>query len=114
MDVSQFAADARRQLEHGERVAQRRFRLFHGGLLVGGARLVLEADDVGAGHLKFHRDAVALDGDVQLAVAVLVRPQLAVLLGDGRNTRREDGGDEKIGSAHNTFPSGLDRLTAPH
>ena len=48
---------------------------------------VLEADDVHAGHLQLHGDALVLDGDVQRAVAVHVRAELAVLLlGAGRRS----------------------------
>ena len=50
---------------------------------------MLEADDVHAGHLELHGDALVLDGDVERAVAVHVRAELAVLfLGAGRGRQQ--------------------------
>ncbi len=83
------AAGVRRQREHAERLLQVGLGLVDYRLLVIGRCRMLEADDVHAGHLQLHGNALVLDSDVQRAVAVHVRAEFAVLFLGTRGGRQQ-------------------------
>ena len=82
--LDQLAARRLGEDEQLARLLQRRHGPFDGGLVLGGGGGMLEAHDVGAGRLQLHHQLIALDRDVEHRSAVLVRAELAGLVGMGR------------------------------
>ena len=102
--VRHLAAGGGRDLEQRQRSGQRGRAFLDRRLLIGTFGRVLEADDVHARHLERHGYLVALDGDVERAVAVNVRAELAMLLGESgasEKCRCDERGDCEF---HETMP----------
>src|SRR5262249_62125760 len=63
--LNHLASGGHRHLEQRQRTAELIGCLLDGRLLVARRGSMLEADDVHAGCFELHRDAIALDGDVE-------------------------------------------------
>src|SRR5205814_2241363 len=73
-----------RDAEQAQRILEHTHRGSDGGALRVGRRRELEADDVVARRVQFHRQVLALDGDGEVPHAVNVRRQLANVKDSGR------------------------------
>ena len=76
--------------EQAQRILEHTHRGSDGGALRVGRRRELEADDVVARRVQFHRQVLALDGDGEVAHAVNVRRQLAHVLRPRRQSRQHE------------------------